>query len=124
MTGDNGNYYFRSNCLSRICGVGTWWKGDNDNMHSVEAQYDFNNAQKGIAGMPLFLRYGGNYKLGPLTYNMNILASDRFMWRDKTTFPLTDKVKLSVESATDLTDMATNSENIKPNFGATIEFNM
>ena len=38
----------------------------------MEAQYDLNNAQPGFMGMPLYLRYGGAFKIGGLDYNLKV----------------------------------------------------
>lgn len=82
MVGSNGNYYVRGNAISRFFGLGTWWKSENGSQHSVEAQYDLNKTEAGIAGQPLYLRYGGAFKLGALDYKLQVLMKEKLQWKD------------------------------------------
>lgn len=92
MTGSNGNYYFRSNCMTHLLGVGTWTTTDSGATHSLEAQYDLKKANPGIGGMPLYLRYGYANKLGALDYNCNIRWADNITWTDKVSFQINENL--------------------------------
>lgn len=60
------------------------------------------NAEKGIAGMPLYLRYGGQYKVGPINWAVMVCMKEKLMWKDTFTFPVNDNVKLSVTGVMDM----------------------
>lgn len=101
MIGNNGNYYLRANLLSKFIGVGTWWKSDKGE-HSLEAQYDVSNGEPGIAGQPLYMRYGGKYKLGCCDYKCHVLLKDKLLWKDVMAFPVTDSFKANLTVLTDV----------------------
>ena len=74
MVGGNGNYYLRTQMFKWFVGAGTWFKQDNGNKHSFEVQYDAKDNKAGIAGQPLFLRYGGKYKYGSVDIEASALV--------------------------------------------------
>jgi len=124
MIGSNGNYYVRGNALTKFFGLGTWFKSENGNKHSMEAQYDMNNSEPGLMGMPLYLRYGGAFKCGPLDYNMSVLVKERMQWKDTIKFPLGGNASASITSVTDVQDMLMSADACKPVLGCTFELKL
>jgi len=90
----------------------------------MEAQYDLNNAQPGFMGMPLYLRYGGAFKIGGLDYNLKVMMSEKLTWKDTIKFPLGGNCSASITSVTDLKDMVMNPDQCKPFIGCTFELKL
>jgi histidinol phosphatase-like PHP family hydrolase len=63
MNTGHGNWYFRSNCLNKMVGLGCNYSINDKMHHATELQYDFNKKTTGIYGQPLFWRWGANYHL-------------------------------------------------------------
>lgn len=124
MIGANGNYYLRGNAMSRLFGLGTWWKSDNGSQHSLEAQYDLNKAEPGIAGMPLYLRYGGAFKYGAIDYNCRVLMKDKLQWKDTCRFPIAENVSATMTMVSDIQDMVMNPDQCKPVMGCSFEMKL
>jgi len=124
MIGDNGNYYVRGNAFTKLFGLGTWFKSEGGSKHSMEAQYDLNNAKPGLMGMPLYLRYGGAFKFGALDYNCRVALKEKLTWKDTIKFPLGGNCSASITSVTDVQDMVMNPDNCKPVLGCTFELKL
>ena len=87
----HGDYYFRSNCLNRLCGVGASYKFNGGKAaHTTEVQWDFKNASKGIMGHPLFWRMGGHYHL-----QNGHKAHWNMLWGDKLSADMKFEVPIS-----------------------------
>ena len=75
-----GNYYFRSNCLNRIVALGCSYSINDTMHHATEVQYDFLNKNKGIAGYPLFWKFGGMYNFsGGVNWHLNLHAGQNLI---------------------------------------------
>lgn len=74
----HGDFWFRSNCLSKVLGLGTTQKLCDSTSLSAEAQYDLAGGKvKGIMDKPLFLRAGVTWALANKTkMNMFLWARD------------------------------------------------
>jgi len=55
--------WFRSLCLSRTVGLGVAWNAGEGKKMAAELSYDFYGKQKGINGLPLFARWGLQWKM-------------------------------------------------------------
>lgn len=120
MTGANGNYYLRANLLDQFFGLGTWFK-HGDHKHSLEVQYDVKNKKPGMFGQPLYMRYGGIFKIGKVEYHNQMLVSDKIYAKDVATFNVTDNLKMNLGATYDLWGILASAEKTKVNAGVGLE---
>jgi hypothetical protein len=102
-------------------GAGSWWKTEGGSKHSVEVQYDAKDKKAGIMGQPLFLRYGGKFKMGAVDYHTAVLLGQGLTLKDKCEFKVNDKLKLSMTAAYDLQEVMTKGESSNINMGVSAE---
>lgn len=60
----HGNFYFRSNCMKNLVGLGWSHNLKELGTHTTEAQWDFKDKKAALFGLPLTWRHGAFYKLG------------------------------------------------------------
>ena len=124
MVGGNGNYYLRTQLFKWFVGAGSWWKDQNGNKHSLEVQYDAKDKTAGIAGQPLFLRYGGKYKFGVTDWDASVLVGKSVVLKDTFTFKATDQLKIGVTGVMDIPEIITKGETAGMILGFKAEFKL
>ena len=98
-----GDFWFRSNCLSNIVGLGTTQKLTDSAKLSAELQYDVKDGKvKGVRGLPLFLRAGLSMNLANKSkLSLNFFFKDSLYLTAKQVFPVNANTVVTVsEQAT------------------------
>lgn len=88
--GNHGFWYFRSNCLTRLCAVGCHYSAfGGKGHHSTEVQYDLTQKEAGLRGLPLWWRFGADYTFGNgIKTNYQLDFGQALLWRMRTDLPM------------------------------------
>merc|ERR1712070_14437 len=107
--------------------AGTWWKSDNGNSHNVMLQYDAakeNPGAGGLMGQPLWLKYGGKFKLPGCDLETKATLGERLVQTDKLTWKVTDNIKFGATASYDWIDVLTAGEKATMTMGTNIEMSL
>jgi hypothetical protein len=118
-----GDFYFRSNCLNRFVGLGRQWS-QGGNKASAEVQYDFKNKNVGVAGLPLFFRFGQEVVRDSFNWTARVNFGSEYWFYSTLKWNLTPNVKLTYNERSNLRTLFTGKGAFKFQTGLALELKL
>ena len=121
----HGDWYFRSNCLSKFVGIGCSYKVNQNGWHSHEMQWDFNKKKVGLFGQPLWWRYGMAYKWANNYWiRQNYTFGEEWLVDSKMEVPINNNMKMIFHERADAKKLWNDPKNAGWKWGVCVEFKM
>lgn len=89
-----GNAWFRMNALDRIAAVGATVKNEKHTVTS-EVYYDLKGKNKGIGGIPLFMRLGSMYHFKNMDFVMRIFLGKQWTFSSYSEMPFSSNISIA-----------------------------
>lgn len=126
MTQGKHKYYARGDFMHNFFGIGGTCDCTIMGMeakHAMEMQYDVGKCHEGIAGQPLFLRFGGDYVFSEkLNVNYSLVGGQTWEETTKFNFAVNDTTKVNLTGRCTINNFFTDPKNYLKDIGLTVEF--